>query len=164
MDRLEQIRMKADQMIAQLAQEGERKFAYIHLYGVSQLAALLAIIRHVDIELCQIAAMLHDIAVYAYNVAQKDHAQRSARLAQTILTENGDFTAKEIQTITHAIAVHSDKQVREDNAYAEVLKDADVLAHYLYNPNIPMSEQDQVRLYYLLEKLANDPLIHQGQS
>ena len=157
MDRLEQIRVKADQMIEQLAQEGERKFAYIHLYGVSQFAALLAMIHHIDAELCQIAAMLHDIAVYAYNVAQKDHAQ-------TILEESAIFTKKEIQTITHAIAVHSDKQVREDNVYAEVLKDADVLAHYLYNPNIPMSEHDQVRLYYLMEALSKYPLNQQGKA
>ncbi len=164
MDRLEQIRVKADQMIEQLAQEGERKFAYIHLYGVSQFAALLAMIHHIDAELCQIAAMLHDIAVYAYNVAQKDHAQKSAELAQAILEESAIFTKKEIQTITHAIAVHSDKQVREDNVYAEVLKDADVLAHYLYNPNIPMSEHDQVRLYYLMEALSKYPLNQQGKA
>ncbi len=154
MDRLEEIRMEADRVIMQLNQ-GEQKFAFIHLYAVSQFAAMLALMHHADTELCQVAAMLHDIAV---------HAQKSALLAKEMLIKNGHFSEEEITTIVHAIAVHSDKQVRDDTVCAEILKDADVLAHYLYNPKIPMSERDQVRLYYLLETLQKEKWERNGQQ
>lgn len=163
MDRLEEIRMEADRVIMQLNQ-GEQKFAFIHLYAVSQFAAMLALMHHADTELCQVAAMLHDIAVYANNVPQKNHAQKSALLAKEMLIKNGHFSEEEITTIVHAIAVHSDKQVRDDTVCAEILKDADVLAHYLYNPKIPMSERDQVRLYYLLETLQKEKWERNGQQ
>lgn len=42
---------------------------------------------------------------------------------------------------------------RTDSRFAEMLKDSDVLQHYLYNPNIELQEKDRYRLYYLLEDL-----------
>ena len=140
MDRLEQIRIKADAIIEQMASSEERKLAYVHLYGTSMFAGILANLRHLDGEICQIMAMLHDLAVYA-------------ELAEQLLKKESSFTAAQIQLITHAIAVHSDKQLKDDSPYAELLKDADVLAHYFYNPQIPIHDREQVRLYYVLEEL-----------
>lgn len=153
MDRLEQIRIKADAIIEQMASSEERKLAYVHLYGTSMFAGMLANLRHLDGELCQIMAMLHDLAVYASNPPQKKHAQKGAELAEQLLKKEGSFTAAQIQLIIHAIAVHSDKQLKDDSPYAELLKDADVLAHYFYNPQIPIHDREQVRLYYVLEEL-----------
>lgn len=153
MDRLEMIRLKVDQMIQALADENDRKFAYIHLYGTSQFAALLAIKRRADVTIAAVAAMLHDIASYTYNVGEATHAKKSAETAQMLLTESKLFQENEIKMIVHAILVHSDKQTKDDNIYAEILKDADVLSHYFYNPKIEISDKERVRLYYLLETL-----------
>jgi len=159
MDRLESIRIKVDELIRALADENDRKFAYIHLYGASQFAALLAVKRHADIQISAIAAMLHDIASYACNVSNHHHAKKSAQLAQQILTDSGMFQEEEIKVITHAILVHSDKLTKDDNVYAEIVKDADVLTHYFYNPDIPISDKERVRLYYLLEMLEKQPSV-----
>lgn len=153
MDRLEMIRMKVDKIISKLANEETRKFAYLHSYGVSQCAIYLSIVRGLDIELAGIAGMLHDIAVYAENCAHKVHANRSAVIAKDILEESKAFNEEEIIAITNAIALHSDKLIRTDTRFAEMLKDADVLQHYLYNPNMPMQDREKYRLFYLLEDL-----------
>lgn len=153
MDRLEMIRMKVDRIIQALANESDRKFAYIHLYGTSQFAALLAIKRGADVTVAAVAAMLHDIASYTDNVSEARHAQKSAEIAEALLTESKLFQASEIQLMVHAISVHSDKQTKDDNVYAEILKDADVMSHYFYNPKIEISDKERVRLYYLLEML-----------
>lgn len=153
MDRLELVRIEADKIISKLASEDTRKFAYLHSYGVSQCAIYLSIVRGLDIELAGIAGMLHDIAIYAENCPHKVHAQRSSILAKKILQEMEQFSEEEMIAITNAIALHSDKLTRTDTRFAEMLKDADVLQHYLYNPNIPLQDKENYRLYYLLEDL-----------
>ena len=153
MDRLELVREQVDRIIATLQKEELRKFAYIHTYGVAQAAAMLAKTRELDVEISCVAAMLHDIALYACNCPHKEHAQKSAVYARTLLQELHAFTEEEIQLIVNVISVHSDKLVRHDGPYSEMLKDADVLQHYLYNVNIELSERDNVRLFYLLEDL-----------
>lgn len=153
MDRLELIRTKVDAEIAKIQKEETRKFAYIHTYGVAQAAALLATIKNADVELACIAAMLHDIALYAENCPHAQHALRSSLYAEKLLKETGAFNEEEIQIIRNVIAVHSDKMNRHDGTISEIIKDADVLQHYLYNVNIKLSEKDNYRLFYLLEAL-----------
>lgn len=162
MDRLELVRAKVDNIIAKLSDEEDRKFAYLHSYGVAQCAVFLAIIRNLDVELAGIAAMLHDIAVYAYNCPHREHAQKSKELAKEILDDMALFTEEEIIVITNAIAVHSDKMTRKDSRFAEMIKDSDVLQHYLYNPVIPLHDQDKFRLFYLLEDIKK--IKHQEQE
>ncbi len=146
MDRLETVRMRVDAIIQTLNQEEDRKFAYLHLYGVSQCATMLALMRGLNAEWCAIAAMLHDIATYALNIGHRDHAQKSAAMAEQLLHELGCFQQKEIVCIVYAIAHHSEKQWKDDDPYAEVLKDADVLEHYLYHPHHSLSESQRWRL------------------
>lgn len=153
MDRLELVRSKTDKIMAALSNEEDRKFAYLHSYGVAQSACYLAIIRDLDVELAGIAGMLHDIAVYALNCPHAQHAQRSAELARGIMEELDVFQQEEIIAVTNAIALHSDKMTSTDSRFAELLKDSDVLQHYLYNPNIPLHDQDKFRLFYLLENM-----------
>lgn len=153
MNRLEYIRAEIDCLLNSLQDSEQRKFAYLHLYSVSQCATLLALKRKEDVELCSIAAMLHDIAIYCDNCPHREHAQKSSLRAKTMIDESKLFDEREAQLIIHAIAHHSDKMNKEDGNFAELLKDADVLAHYLYNIAIPVSEKDKVRLYYILEEI-----------
>lgn len=151
MDRLEYIRSKTDRILDRMQDDVSCKLAYVHLYGVSQMAALLAKKRNLNIELCCIAAMLHDISQYETGV-HSDHAKSSSLRAEQILKATHEFHDDEIVIITSAIAFHSDKQTTHGD-YEELLKDSDVLAHYFYNVNVPINEQDKVRLFYLLEEL-----------
>lgn len=150
MDRLEYIRTKIDRILGNMKEE-ERKFAYIHLYGVSQIAALLALKRKEDVEICSLAAMLHDISYYEDGIYE-DHAQRSARRSKEILTQSEEFSEEEIRKICVAIGHHSMKSSKHA-PFDELLKDSDVLAHYLYNIQVPIPEKDKVRLYYVLEEM-----------
>lgn len=151
MDRLEYIRGFVDREINKLRNDDLKKFAYIHTYGVAQLATMLAKAREADVELATIAAMLHDISLYVENCPHSVHAKHSAEYAKTLLTKTKLFTEEEITIVYNVIASHSDKLTRTDGKISEILKDADVLQHYLYNVNIPTNEKDKVRLYYLLE-------------
>lgn len=150
MDRLEYIRSKTDRILDNMTNDISCKLAYIHLYGASQMAALLAKKRKLDIELACIAAMLHDISQYETG-QHNDHAKLSAIRAEEILRNSEAFSDEEITIITSAIAFHSDKQNKHGD-YEELLKDCDVLAHYFYNVNVPINNGDKVRLFYLLEE------------
>lgn len=151
MDRLELIKSRVDALLDAIQNKDTRKLAYLHLYSTSQFATMLAINKKLNIELCAIAAILHDISLYAFNSGHLNHASESGKIARDIVEESALFTDEEVEIIVHAIEKHSNKQCKLDGLYAEVLKDADVLSHYLYNVNIPIPEQDKVRLYYLLE-------------
>jgi uncharacterized protein len=132
MNRLESLREFIDRQLLSLSSDEDKRCGFVHLYGVSATAALLARLRGLDEELACTAGMLHDLASYESG-DPKDHAVRSADRARKILTELGTFTNEEIQCIVSAISHHSDKGTVH-GPYDELLKDADVLQHDLYNP------------------------------
>ena len=64
-----------------------------------------------------------------------------------------DMTSHEKAIIQQAIARHSEKD-KIDDAYSEILKDADVLAQYFAETDIVLSDEGQKRLKkYLPEKI-----------
>lgn len=150
MDRLEYIRSKVDQIIEN-GNTNEKKYAYLHLYGVSNCATLLAFKRGLEPEISALIAILHDIAFYETSI-RKNHAINSAKRAKEILEKSELFTENEIYTICKAIEFHSEK-AKKHGPYEELIKDSEVLAQYLYNPKIPVSDNEKVRLFYLLEEL-----------
>ena len=74
-------------------------------------------------------------------------APRSAVEAAAILNETGGFSQEEIDQICQAISTHSAKD-QVDGALAELLKDADVLQHHLYNPALPKLPDSHRRQRY----------------
>lgn len=80
MNRLEHIRKTVDGLLYQQSDANERRCGFVHLYGVSAICALLAGRRGLDIELCAMAGMLHDLSSYESGDST-DHAQRSAARA-----------------------------------------------------------------------------------
>lgn len=155
MDRLEVIREIVDKKLNKIHDNENRKYAYLHLYGVCYFASMLAVKQNINVEYCSVAAMLHDIAYYVNNCGQQEHALKSSLAAKDILESTNIFNKEEIQLLTTMIAKHSDKLQKDNNVYIEVLKNADVLAHYFYNVNIPIPENDKVRLFYLLEGITS---------
>ena len=84
MDRIEKVREKVDELLLKMTKYEAQRHAYMHLYGVSQACALIALKRKENAELAVVAGMLHDIYTYI-NLDSKDHAHKGAELARDIL-------------------------------------------------------------------------------
>ena len=96
-----------------------------HLKGTARICAELAEERGENSELCYIAGLLHDVALYLTG-SPINHAHRSAAWAENTLHTLGCFEEAEIRRIHGAIYLHSDKNVVHE-PFAQLLKEADVL-------------------------------------
>lgn len=78
--RIEKVRELVDEILLNMSDPVEQRCAYLHLYGIAQACALLALKRGEDVELAVIAGMLHDIYSYANMDSQefeiKEHEQQ----------------------------------------------------------------------------------------
>ena len=110
--------------------------ALLHSIQVSTLCQKLALEHHLDVELAGIIGLFHGL--------------RCSEWISSILSE---FQDDEKAIIQQAIARHSEKD-KVDDAYSEILKDADVLAQYFAETDIVLSDEGQKRLKkYLPEKI-----------
>lgn len=132
MNRLDVLREHIDRVLVDMEDKEERRCAYLHLYGVAQSCALLALKRGVNVELAIMAGMLHDFYSYKYMDTQS-HGPRSAELARQALGELGITSQEETEAICQAIHGHSEKE-SVGTPLDEVLRDADTLQHFLYDP------------------------------
>jgi uncharacterized protein len=98
--------------------------------------------------------MLHDLVTYESGDA-KNHAARSAARAKEILSELGCFSEEEIACIHSAISHHSDK-ASHGGPYEELLKDADVLQHDLYDPSRPPYPGHDMRRLHLRKVFTSE--------
>lgn len=113
---------------------------------------MIALKRNQDIELATMAGMLHDLHSYkAMNT--ENHAEHGAVLARQILEDLSLTTSNETDLICSAIRNHSSKATVH-SAFDEVLKDADVLQHCLYNPLFPVMEHEKGRFQNLLTEFG----------
>ena len=143
MNRLESVRNEIDIILLNQENIDIRPEGYIHLYGVAQNCALLAIKRGLDVELCTIIGLLHDI--YTYKIGYvKDHAMLGALEAEILLRDLEIFTDEEIETIKTAISHHSDKKTKHDK-FSELLKDADLLQNSLYNTTFAVKHRKRLK-------------------
>ena len=154
MNRIEKVREAVDEIILNMSDLKERRCAYLHLYGVSQACTLLAIKRKEDVELATIAGMLHDIYSYA-RMDSRDHAHKGAEMARDILDSLDIFTEDEKELICTAIYNHSDKSMIH-SWLDEILKDADVMQHVLYNPLFDIKQHEQKRFALLKTEFGID--------
>lgn len=100
-----------------------------HTLMVVSFAAYFAKLDKLDQEKAMIAAYFHDFAFYTTHY-HHDHAKRSAQMAKEFLPKLTHYNDNEIAMMTQAIANHSRKQIIDD-PLSELLKDADVYAHFL---------------------------------
>ncbi|MFA6947591.1 MAG: HD domain-containing protein [Eubacteriales bacterium] len=119
-----------------MSKAGNQRKAIIHLAGVADLCALIALRRGLDPELCKCAGLLHDLWLYISFPVTGDmhrrHGYFGAAHAQDILASLELFTQDEIDRICEMIYNHNDKNLTH-NIWCEALKDADALEHYLNN-------------------------------
>ncbi|WP_312442005.1 HD domain-containing protein [Lacrimispora sp.] len=150
MNRIEKVREYVDTVLLTMTDTTERRCGYLHLYGVSQACTLIALKRNENAELATIAGMLHDIYSYAA-MDTKEHAHKGSIMAREILYDLKVFTENEVDIICSAIYNHSSKGTTH-SPFDEVLKDADVLQHCLYNPLFDVLEHEKARY----EKLKSE--------
>jgi len=143
MERLELVRSVVNSVLSNQEDVKLRSEGYIHLYGVAQNCTLLAIKCKLDIELCTIIGLLHDIYTYKYGYV-KEHAILGATEAENLLIDLDVFTKEEIDIIKTAISNHSDKKTKHDK-YSEMLKDADVLQNSLYNTSFEIKHVKRLK-------------------
>ena len=108
-------------------------FEMKHHHSVAQFIRILAKQRGLQEDICVVGALLHDIYV-VINGSYKDHAHKSAEIAQELLNEVGLFSDKEKMQIVKIVYHHSDKDIWSKDPYEEIGKDADILDSFLY-PN-----------------------------
>ena len=106
-----------------------------HSSGCCQIGRILAEKRGINVELVEIIAVLHDIAVVTTG-SYKDHAKKGGIVAKKILEKSNDFSAEEIKTICDGVAHHSEKDIYTDNPYIEIAKDLDAFDCCLYEGSI----------------------------
>lgn len=133
--RVDLVRKVLDDDLKRIKDEEIKRCAYVHLYGVGQAAAFLAMKRGYDrntAELAEVAGMLHDYVTYI-NDKRENHAEKSSECAREILSKISEFSKEEVNQICMAIYHHSDKDEIHDS-FDEILKDADEMQHYFRNP------------------------------
>lgn len=133
--RIDFVREILDKDLKAISDEETKRCAYVHLYGVGQAAAFLAMKRGCSrrvAELAQTAGMLHDYTKYVYN-EEENHAEKSAVCAGKILETIPEFSTEDVELIYQAIYNHSNKK-EKGSLFDEILKDADEMQHYFRNP------------------------------
>jgi HD superfamily phosphodiesterase len=143
-NRIDILRKHIDEILLNMADAEERRWAYVHLYGVSQFCAMIALKRKQNAELATMAGMLHDFYIYKMN-DMNNHAEKGAILARETLDFLKITNEKETELICNAISVHSDKKNKHSD-FSEVLVDADVIQHTLYNITLPVMGHEVERM------------------
>ncbi len=134
--RVDTVRDILDKLIQAIPDPDRQRDAYVHLYGVGQACALIALKRGHDgeyAELACIAGMLHDTAKFEISQDVPEHAKKGALRAWRLLAPTNEFTEEELTMICTGIANHSDKE-RKDDEFSEIVKDGDAMQHWLRNP------------------------------
>lgn len=143
LNRIEKVREYVDTVLLNMSDTFERRCAYLHLYGVSQACAMIALKRNENVELATIAGMLHDIYTYSM-MDTKDHDHKGSAMAKEILNSMNIFNDNEIEIVCNSIYNHSSKGIKH-SSFDEVLIDADVLQHCLYNPLFAVAVHEKAR-------------------
>jgi len=143
MSRLQLVRSEVDEILLSQPNVKERRDGYVHLYGVAQNCAILAIKRGLDIELCTIIGMLHDIYTYKYEYV-KNHALLGSVEAEILLKKLEVFSDEEIEIVKRAIRNHSTKKTEHDK-FSELIKDADILQNTIYRSEVEIKHKDRLK-------------------
>jgi hypothetical protein len=149
--------------------ENSIAWEFKHHAGVTQLGRLLARLRGLPIDICSVAALLHDIYAIVYGT-YRDHAHLGAPIAAEIAREKG-FSDEEAEAIERIVYHHSDKEVISVDKLQEFGKDADILdiflypgpfAEYLLIKSLPVFKHYLLRAIAVWEELGlpDDPRFH----
>ncbi len=118
--------------------------SYFHSIQVMTICQQLSLKKHLNLELVSIMALFHDYSQYVYH-SSFQHALKSAQATKDIMLQSNLFSDEEINCVYQAILHHSDKDKIHDD-YSELLKDGDIIAQYLAEPDCVLPHHSQQRL------------------
>lgn len=105
-----------------------------HIKYVFQNSHDLAIKRGADVEVCELAALFHDMAMVAGFGPRDEHEKYGAQMARSMLTKlkypNDKIDLVEKCVLHHRGSKNTPRKTKEE----QILADADVIAHF---DNIP---------------------------
>ena len=94
---------------------------------------------------------LHELAPYSQADCDA-HAAEGAKLARRMMEQEGEFAPEEIETVARMIENH-DFTRQTDDPMSEILKDADMLSHYLNASALGREEEFNPRAALALEEM-----------
>lgn len=152
MGKLKELRAYVNQQLNTISDTEKRNSAFVHLYGVSLAATMIAKKRGLDPQTASMAAMLHDL--YAYQSGSyEDHAHKGAVLAREILNTLALTDEAQTDAICSAIYHHDDK-LTTDSPMDELLKDADVIHHCMHDTDKAIKEKEKARYEHLCQEFG----------
>lgn len=105
-----------------------------HLAYSACIGALLARKRGQNMDMAQTAGYLHDVWLHLHapydDATVKLHAHEGALLAERFMRETGEYADEEIAVVAQMIENH-DFTWQTDDPMSEIMKDSDMLSHYL---------------------------------
>jgi len=107
-----------------------------HIKYVFRHSHDLAIKRGADVEVCELAALFHDMAMVANNGPRDEHEQYGAKMAVSMLIEL-DYPKDKIDVVEKCVLHHrGSKNDTRDTLEEQILADADVMAHFDSIPSL----------------------------
>lgn len=109
---------------------------YEHIESVANHAVELAKIYQADIEVCELAGWLHDIASITDYKLYENHHIHGANMAEEIL-KSYNYPAEKIELIKLCILNHRGSVLKEKTTKEEIcVADADAISHYDTLPSL----------------------------
>lgn len=109
---------------------------YEHIESVANNAVKLAKLYEADVEICEIAGWLHDIASITDYQLYEDHHIHGANMAEEIL-KSYNYPADKIELVKLCILNHRGSVVKEKTTKEEIcVADADAISHYDTLPSL----------------------------
>lgn len=110
--------------------------SYEHIESVAKNAVELAKLYQADVEVCEIAGWLHDIASITDYKLYENHHIHGANMAETIL-KSYNYPIDKIELVKLCILNHRGSVLKEKITMEEVcVADADAISHYDTLPSL----------------------------
>ena len=107
-----------------------------HIKYVVENAVRLAMKYNADVEIVELAALLHDIAVISEIGDREEHHINGSIIAEELLTKY-NYPKDKIEIIKSCILKHSaDIECKRDTQEEEIIADADAMSHFDYIPGL----------------------------
>jgi uncharacterized protein len=110
--------------------------SYQHIESVANNAVKLAILYQADVEVCEIAGWLHDIASITDYKLYENHHIHGANIAEEIL-KSYNYPTDKIELVKLCILNHRGSVLKEKTTKEEIcVADADAISHYDTLPSL----------------------------
>lgn len=145
MNSIRAVQAYVNAVLDQMTDPEERRVACVHCYSVAQNCAMLALKRGLNADLATAMGLLHDIYCCKTGVMNALHGPNGAEMVRVAFRYElaGIFTDEEQTVIKAALYHHSDKTHVHD-AYDELLKDCDLLQHFLFDVSAYRYKSDRL--------------------